>query len=274
MIIDGKNIAYNLNLRTTQRLKKLPFRPLLVDIVIGNDLASLSYVGIKQRTSQKYGFDFELVQLSEQATTEEVIKSIEDQTQRDNLCGLIIQLPLPRHLDQQQILNQIPEAVDVDLLSQQSSQKFYQNESVLVPPTAGAIFEIMNSLNEEWFGKNILVLGQGDLVGKPITQLLRSKNYVVLTADETTTSTLELVKQADLIICGVGKPGLVTGEMVKDGVIVIDAGTSESSGSIKGDVDYETVAPKAKFITPVPGGVGPVTVAKLLENVIIVAENK
>ncbi|HMR55335.1 MAG TPA: tetrahydrofolate dehydrogenase/cyclohydrolase catalytic domain-containing protein, partial [Candidatus Doudnabacteria bacterium] len=138
MLIDGRAIAHDLNLHTKQRIEKLSFRPLLVDIVVGNDPASLSYVKIKEKKALETGLAFELHQLPSEATTEEVISEITELTAREELSGLIIQLPLPAHLDTTRILNIIPEKVDVDLLSSMSSEKFYSNESELVPPTAGA----------------------------------------------------------------------------------------------------------------------------------------
>lgn len=272
MLIDGRAIAHDLNLHTKQRIEKLSFRPLLVDIVVGNDPASLSYVKIKEKKALETGLAFELHQLPSEATTEEVISEITELTAREELSGLIIQLPLPAHLDTTRILNIIPEKVDVDLLSSMSSEKFYSNESELVPPTAGAILQILDSLPEDWNSKKFLVLGQGELVGKPVAHLLKQRGYALAVADNSTTEVNQMLLAADCVISGVGKPGLVTGDKLKQGVIVIDAGTSEAEGSIKGDVDQESVEAKAKFLTPVPGGVGPITVAKLLENVLLVAE--
>lgn len=279
MNIDGRALAHQLNLATQQRITRLPFRPLLIDILVGDDPASLSYVGIKQRTAEKYGLAFELIRLPADSTTQEVVEVVKTCNQRAELCGLIVQLPLPVHLDQTQILNTIAPEVDVDLLNEQSSSAFYNNATdtrsfSLVPPTAGAILHIIDSLPEPWDEKQFVVIGRGDLVGKPVAHLLRNRGYKVEVVHSQTTNSEELLRQADCLISGVGKPNFVSGAQVKDGVIVIDAGTSESGGAIAGDVNFETVAPKAKYITPVPGGVGPLTVAKLLENVVIIAEHK
>lgn len=279
MIIDGRTLAKDLNLHTQDRINKLPYRPLLVDVVVGNDPASLSYVGIKERTAKKYGMDFELHHLPEESSTESVVEVIQELGKREELAGLIIQIPLPPHLDQQKILNAIPVRVDVDLLNAETSDKFYANDGELIPPTAGAILHILDSLPEDWMQKKFVVLGRGELVGKPITHLLKQRGYNVEVVHSQTENSAELLRQADVIISGVGKPNFITGDQVKDGVIIIDAGTSEavdvapgSASKISGDVDFESCEPKAKFITPVPGGVGPITVAKLLENVVKVAE--
>ncbi len=274
MLIDGRAIAHDLNLHTKQRIERLSFRPLLVDIVVGNDPASLSYVKIKEKKALESGLLFELHQLPFESTTEEVISKIEELSAREELCGLIIQLPLPSHLDTKQILDTIPERVDVDLLNSRSSEKFYSNESDLIPPTAGAVVQILDSLPEDWNTKKFLVLGQGELVGKPVAHLLKQRGYDVAVADNSTAEVNQMILEADCVISGVGKPGLVTGDKLKQDVVVIDAGTSEAEGSIKGDVEQETVELKAKYLTPVPGGVGPITVAKLLENVLLVAESR
>ncbi len=183
-----------------------------------------------------------------------------------------MQLPLPSHLNAERILAAIGEQVDVDLLNPVTSQKFYGNQTTFIPPTAGAILHILDSLPIDLSQEKFLVLGQGSLVGKPVTHLLNNRNYNISAADINTTDTVELMLGASVIISGVGKPKLITGDNVTDGVVIIDAGTSESAGKIAGDVDFDSVEKKARFITPVPGGVGPVTVAKLIENVVTVAE--
>lgn len=274
MIIDGKAIALKLNEQTASRISQLKFKPLLVDIVVGDDPVSLSYVKIKQKKAEQVGLAFELYSLPASSSTADVISLIKDLSKRFELCGLIIQLPLPADFMTSEIVNAIPESVDVDLLNKISVEKFFLNQSLLIPPTAGAIWHIMKTLPIDWMQQKILVLGQGDLVGKPTTHLLQQKGFSVSVADNSTSNTAQLLATADCIISGVGKSGLVKGGEVKQDVIIIDAGTSEASGTISGDVDFESVASKASYITPVPGGVGPVTVAKLLENVVIVAEQK
>ncbi len=272
--IDGRAIAAALFSNIKARVEKLNFQPLLCDVIAGEDAVSISYVKIKRKFALECGLDFSLVHLQNATTADEVITAIQMEQQKSNLCGLIVQLPLPKQINSEDVLRAINPEVDVDLLNPQSSEKFYENQSSLVPPTPGAIMQILEQLPIDLAKEKILVLGQGDLVGRPVTSLLRAKGYAVDVATGDTPNRLELLKQATVIISGVGKSGVLTGDDVSDGVVVIDAGTSESGGSIYGDVDFETVAPKAKFITPSPGGVGPVTVAKLLENVLNVAEQR
>lgn len=274
MIIDGRAIAQQLNFHTKFQVEKLSFQPLLVDVLVGNDPASVSYVKIKQRKAEQCGFAFELAQLSESFTTEQVIAAIEQILLKPNLSGLLVQLPLPSHLDEAKILQTIPVELDVDVLSQQSRQNFYTGQSKLQPPTAGSILHILDNLTEPIQDLQYLVLGQGELVGLPTTYLLQQRGFKVWTADSNTENVSELLSQADCIISGVGKPNLISGPDLKPHCIVIDAGTSEASGSITGDVDFESVSKIVQYITPVPGGVGPVTVAKLLENVLLVAMNR
>jgi methylenetetrahydrofolate dehydrogenase (NADP+) / methenyltetrahydrofolate cyclohydrolase len=273
-IIDGRAIAAKLFESISERVARLSFKPILCDVVVGEDPVSLSYVKIKGKKAQNCGMDFSLLQMPESSTDEEVCTVIISEQIKDELCGLIVQLPLPKNLNSNRVLNAISQDVDVDVINPISAEKFYEKESALIPPTAGAIMYILNQLPINLYEEQILVLGQGDLVGRPVAHALKAIGCNVITATEETENRAQLLKDATVIITGIGKAGVLTGDEVSDNVIVIDAGTSETGGSISGDVDFESVAPKARFITPSPGGVGPVTVAKLLENVVIVAESK
>lgn len=266
-LIDGRAIAVHLFNSITEQVAALPFKPILCDVVVGDDPVSLSYVKIKQKKAESCGMEFSLLHLPADSTEQEVIDAIHAEQTKKNLCGLIVQLPLPKHLNSENILSQISPEIDVDVISG-------EEYSDLIPPTAGAIMQILNSLPIVLPDENYLVLGQGDLVGKPIAKELRLRGCIIETATEDTENKAELLKSATVVISGVGKAGILTGDQISEGVIVIDAGTSESGGSIAGDVDFDSVSPKAKFITPSPGGVGPVTVAKLLENVLEVAKNR
>ena len=272
MIIDGRKISQQILQSIQERIQHLSFKPVLCDIIVGDDKVSMSYVKIKQRVAEKCGLDFLLVNLPQTSKLSEVVDAIHKVQEDKKLCGLIVQLPLPEHLNTKEILNAIDLKVDVDLLSEKSSEQFYTGSHNLIPPTAAAIWHILQDLKIDLTTKNILVIGQGQLVGMPITYLLKSNGFNVNIATKDTDDIKALTKNADIIISGAGKDKLLNGDMVKDGVIVIDAGTSEVDGGIAGDVDFQSVEPKAQFITPVPGGVGPVTVVKLIENVVTVAE--
>jgi methylenetetrahydrofolate dehydrogenase (NADP+) / methenyltetrahydrofolate cyclohydrolase len=275
MLIDGKAIAQTILDDLKPRVARLSFQPLLVDIVVGDDPVSTSYVAIKGKTAADIGLAFEGNQLAEDASTEQLLSVIKNLGQHHNLCGLLIQLPLPAHINEVLVLNAIPERIDVDGLGSAAENNFYHNEPPhITPPTAGAVLHILDSLNIELGQLSILVIGQGKLVGKPVTFLLKQRKLNVTTADGSTTNLHKLTTSADVIISGTGQAGLLTGDMIKPGAIIIDAGTAESGGGIVGDVDMESVELKAAWLSPVPGGVGPVTVAKLLENVVVAAERQ
>lgn len=244
-------------------VKKLNFRPLFCDILVGNDPVSLSYVKIKGKKAIEIGLDFKLVQLSKSISTQELILEIKEIEKEPNLSGLIIQLPLPDSIDQQKVLSIINPEIDADCLS---------GKAKLVSPTAGAIITILGSLNLDLASKNILVIGQGELVGKPVTKMLEEKGLKITVADRSTDNLLTLTQNADVIISGAGSPRLINGKMIKQGSILIDAGTADLTEGIVGDIDTRSVIFKAGFLSPTPGGVGPVTVAKLLENVVKLAK--
>lgn len=272
-IIDGKEIAQSILDKLKIRVAALSFKPVLYDVLVGNDQVSLSYVNIKKRKAEQVGIEFKLAQFNEQISNEELILEIQKLNSLPNICGLIVQLPLPSHLDRQKVLNSILERIDVDVLTSVNSQKFYKNDKILIPPTASAVIYLLEISQINLRDKNILVVGHGELVGKPVAYLLKQRGLSVTVADERTQNLGLLSKEADVIISGTGVPKLITSNMIKPGVIIIDAGTAESGSSIVGDVDFEGVSGLASFISPVPGGVGPVTVAKLLENVVTVAES-
>ncbi|MDP4001071.1 MAG: bifunctional 5,10-methylenetetrahydrofolate dehydrogenase/5,10-methenyltetrahydrofolate cyclohydrolase [bacterium] len=249
--------------RLKKEVKKLNFRPLFCDILVGSDPVSLSFVKLKGEKAEEIGLRFQLIQLPENSTTDQLLETILGLEKDRNLSGLVVQLPLPKHIDQKKVLSSIKSNVDADCLS---------GQTVLVPPTAGAILTILDSLELELEAKTILVVGRGELVGRPVKDLLERRGLNVVVADKTTNDLAGLTLSADVIITGAGQPGLIRGEMVKKGVILIDAGTADQSGSIVGDIETASVLETASFLSPTPGGVGPVTVAKLLENVVKLAK--
>ncbi|MFA5841179.1 MAG: bifunctional 5,10-methylenetetrahydrofolate dehydrogenase/5,10-methenyltetrahydrofolate cyclohydrolase [Candidatus Paceibacterota bacterium] len=281
-IIDGKKIRDEILEKVKQEVSSLSFQPIFCDVLVGDDLASKQYVQMKGRTAEIVGIAFHTANFLSSINTNELIKEIEALNKMPNMCGIIIQLPLPSHIDRQAVLDAIDQKLDVDCLGTIASQKFYNNydkKNDLAFPTALASLAVLDSLN---FDNNpstalrtrkIVVLGQGMLVGKPVTALLRSRNLSPFTVDSKTTNKEELIKDADIIISGLGKGGYITGNLIKKGAILIDAGTFETEGGIIGDVDLESVKDIAGYVSPVPGGVGPVTVAMLLNNVLTVAKS-
>ncbi len=273
-LINGRKIAKQIYETFPSRLSRLGFVPVLADIIVGNDPVSMSYVKIKNRTAKAHGLGFHTEHLPIDSALEQIQDSIR-RIQNDNqVSGLIVQLPLPSTVDQNVALDIIDPDIDVDCIGPKMNQMFYDNKSPWLPPTAGAIWEILQSLPNDFSNKKIGVVGQGELVGKPITHLLRQAECNVVVATQLDTDLKSVIDTCDIVISGTGKGGLITGEMLKPGVVLIDAGTSESGSSIVGDVDSASVGQIAAMLSPVPGGVGPVTVAKLLDNVIAAAEKK
>jgi len=271
-IVQGKNVAKIIVDELAQQVKRLPFQPVFCDVLVGDDPVSLSYVRTKAKAAESIGLKFELLTTPAEISTPELVDKLKQVQQNSSLAGLIIQLPLPAHLDKEKVLEAIDASVDVDCLNPQNNNMFYQGKSQFLPPTAAAIITVLVSLKLNLDKLKILVIGQGELVGRPVTFLLRELGYQVITADESTGDLKKMTSDADVIISGTGQPKLITGDMIKEGAVVIDCGTAESAGSIVGDVDLESVKSKAKFVSPVPGGVGPVTVARLLYNVVLAAK--
>lgn len=278
-IIDGKKMRDEILKKVKMEIKALSFKPVFCDVLVGEDPVSAQYVRMKARTAESVGIKFQYASFPSSITTEDLIKEIEILNKVQNMCGIIIQLPLPEHIDRQMVLDSIDPKLDVDCLGIVASGKFYSGGNTVGFPTAFACMVLLNSLNLNLKNKKIIVLGQGLLVGKPVAALLQFRGFNPIVIRSKTENKEELIKQADIIISGIGKGKYITGNMIKQGVILIDAGTSEDNGSldtqrtIVGDVDFESVRNIAGYVSPVPGGVGPVTVAMLLNNVLTVAKN-
>lgn len=276
-IIDGKKIREKILEEIKKEVKKLSFVPVFCDILIGDDPMSLKYVEMKEKIAESVGFAFHKAEFPASISTEELIQEIEKINKIKNMCGVIVQLPLPPHIDRKKVLDSVDPKLDVDCLGSVTSKKFYENydeENDLCFPTALASMAVLKDTGINLFGKNIVVLGQGMLVGKPVSALLRFGGLSSVPVDSQTEDKEKIIKNADIIISGMGKGKYLTKDMVKEGVVIIDAGTSESEGGVVGDVDYDSMKDIDGYLSPVPGGVGPVTVAMLLQNVLRVAKNK
>ncbi len=273
-IVNGKEIAKVILDELSAQVGKLGFVPLFCDVLVGDDSVARSYVNTKAKAAEAIGLKFQMLEVPADITNEDLIAKIRKIQEDKALSGLIIQLPVPPHLDKNMILSAIDPWVDVDCLNPSNSELFYKGRSQFLPPTAAAIMTVLMSLKIDLSKLNILVIGQGELVGRPVTFLLKELGHQVYTADESTQDLKNLARAADVIISGTGQPKLITADLIKEGAVVIDCGTAESSGSIVGDVDLDSVKAKASFVSPVPGGVGPVTVARLLYNVVLAAKDK
>ena len=279
-IIDGKKIKDEILINLKKEVDLLPFPPIFCDILIGDDIVSASYVLMKGRVAESIGIKFKTVNFPKDVLMEEVLSEIDNLNRVPHMCGIIVQLPIPKDssIDTQTILDAIDPSLDVDCLGSFNSKSFYENNinntSIIGYPTALACMEILMTLNLNLKEKNIVVLGQGRLVGLPLAHLLRSLSLDITVVNSKTGDINSIIKNADIIISAIGQGKFITSDMVKDGVVIIDAGTSEDNGSVIGDVDMESLENKDCFITPTPGGVGPVTVAMLLRNVYKVAEQR
>jgi len=275
-IIDGKKLRDEILNKIRKEAITLSFQPIFCDVVVGDDLASIQYVQTKKRAAEIVGIAFYQANFPYSITTENLIEEIKILNKVPNMCGIIVQLPLPESLDKRAILDSIDPRLDVDCLGQVVSEKFYNNydeENDLAYPTALSCLALLDSLNLDLKNKNIVVLGQGMLVGRPVAALLHYKNFSSVSVVDKAGEDLGVIKQEDEIIFGIGNGKYIKGDMLKRGAILIDAGASESEGGIIGDVDLESVRDVAGYVSPVPGGVGPVTVAMLLSNVLKVAKN-
>ena len=273
ILIDGKKLSKEILLSIKEEIAKLPFQPVFSDVLIGQDPVSMQYVKMKAQMAEKVGIHFHPANFPVSITTLELIKEIKILKKIKNICGIIVQLPLPEDLDKSAILDSIDSHLDVDCLGNVASERFYHNENCVGFPTALACMELLDSININLAEKKIVVLGQGMLVGRPVTALLKFRNLSPITITSQTSNKEELIKKADIIISGMGRGKYIKGNMIKKDAVIIDAGTSESGAGIVGDVDLESVKDVAGFVSPVPGGVGPVTVAMLLNNVLKVAKS-
>jgi methylenetetrahydrofolate dehydrogenase (NADP+)/methenyltetrahydrofolate cyclohydrolase len=274
MRIDGRAIANKIYDDLKTRVARLPFQPVFCDVLVGDNVVSRQYVERKALAAEQLGIRFLRSEFPDTISQDALVENIRAVAATPELCGLIVQLPLPQNFTIRPVLDAIPVDIDVDYLNIKNLDLFYLGSATLTPPTPAAVLALLDSVLSDATGKQFLVVGQGELVGRPVAYILRKRGLNVVTADITTPLPEMLAKGADVIVTATGKPGLVTGEWVKSGAIVIDAGTAEQGGAVVGDVDLASVEPVASWVTPTPGGVGPVTVAKLLENVVMVAEAK
>ena len=266
-IVNGNEIAQKILNRLKSQIRLQNLRPHLAVILVGSDPASATYVRKKQEAAQSIGVKFSLYRFPNNIKESQLISKIKS-IQRQKLSGIIVQLPLPKNLDKKKILNALKPNLDVDFLTWESLGKLVISDNVLVPPSPGAVLEILNYYKIPLRGKHIVLVGQGDLIGKPLTNLFIHMPVTLTTCNKDTRNLKELTRRAGILISGVGKAHLISADMVKSGAIVIDAGVSFVGKKMYGDVDFEKVAKVASLITPTPGGVGPITVAKLLENTV------
>lgn len=268
MIINGKEVSKQLRKEVRETVKCLKDELTLLVVLVGDDPASQIYVNSKEKACLDVGIKPITMRLDKSISEEELIKVIHKANNNPDIHAILVQLPLPKHLDEKKVINEIAPYKDVDGLTNVNQGKLFNNLKTIIPATPLGVMHLLAAYNIDVAGKNALVIGRSNLVSKPLAMLLLAKNATVTIAHSRTTDLKNLAFNYEVIISCVGKPNFVTKEMVKDGAIVIDVGINRLDGKVVGDVNFEEVSEIASFITPVPGGVGPMTIASLLENVV------
>ena len=289
VILDGKATSEKIKLEIAQMVKEKVAaggkRPHLAAILVGNDGASQTYVGNKERACAQVGFNSTLHRFPAEITQTELIRKIEEINKNDDVDGLIVQLPLPDHIDEDAVINAIDPSKDVDGFHPENVGRMTLGLPTFLPATPYGIIRLLSEYGIETKGKNCVIIGRSNIVGRPLANLLSLKDDpgdCTVTICHSHTKNIEFfTRQADIIIAALGSPGFVKGDMVREVAVIVDVGitrvaddTKKNGYRLLGDVDFETVAPKASYITPVPGGVGPMTIVSLMVNTLKAAECK
>ncbi|AJC96535.1 bifunctional methylenetetrahydrofolate dehydrogenase/methenyltetrahydrofolate cyclohydrolase FolD [Staphylococcus hyicus] len=272
-ILDGKQIAkdYRQGLQDeVEVLKQKGYTPKLSVILVGNDGASQSYVRSKKKAAEKIGMISEVIHLDEETSEADVLKELDRLNNDDTVSGILVQVPLPKQVNEQKVLDAIDPDKDVDGFHPINIGRLYLDEAKLIPCTPLGVMELLKHADINLEGKNAVVIGRSHIVGQPVSKLLIQQNATVTILHSRSKNIHEHLKNADVIVSAVGRPGMVKKENVKEGAVVIDVGnTPDENGKLKGDVEYDEVSEVAGAITPVPGGVGPMTITMVLNNTLI-----
>ena len=278
-IIDGKELAKKVRLELKDEVEKLKkdenIHPKLAVIMVGSDPASQIYVRNKSKACDEIGIEFEEFLLDENTTQKELLDLIDRLNENEKVNGILLQSPIPKNLDINEAFRRISPEKDVDGFNPVNVGKLTLGQKGFVSCTPSGVIKMLEEYNIDIEGKNAVVLGRSNIVGKPMSQCLLNKNATVTICHSKTKNINEITKNADIIVAAIGKKEFVKGDMVKEGAVVIDVGINRGEdGKLKGDVDFEEVSKKASYITPVPGGVGPMTIAMLMTNVVKAAKEQ
>ncbi|MDE5812089.1 MAG: bifunctional methylenetetrahydrofolate dehydrogenase/methenyltetrahydrofolate cyclohydrolase FolD [Muribaculaceae bacterium] len=288
-LIDGKKVAATLKEEIAQEVDNIiaagKKRPHLAAVLVGHDGGSETYVAAKVKACEQCGFKSTLIRREDDVTEEELLKIVDRLNNDSDVDGFIVQLPLPRHIDEQKIIEAIDPRKDVDGFHPINVGRMSIGLPCFKSATPAGIMELLARYNIPTSGRRCVVLGRSNIVGKPVATLMMQKGYpgnaTVTVCHSASENLKEICREADIIIAALGKPGFVTADMVKEGATIIDVGTTrvpdatkKSGFRLSGDVDFESVAPKCSFITPVPGGVGPMTIASLMKNTLLAASHE
>ncbi|MFA7561442.1 MAG: bifunctional methylenetetrahydrofolate dehydrogenase/methenyltetrahydrofolate cyclohydrolase FolD [Candidatus Izemoplasmatales bacterium] len=269
-LLDGtalsNKIKDRLKLQVEELVSEKLVKPHLAVILVGDDPASETYVKFKERAAKKVGMESTIIRLKSDLTEEELISEIEKLNKNKNVHGILLQLPIPNHINSEKVINLIDPKKDVDGFSDENVAKLSKNQDALIPCTPLGITRLLDEYNIKTEGEHCVIIGRSQIVGKPMAQLMLQKNSTVTICHSRTKNLKEITKQADILIAAVGKAQMVDKSFVKDNAVVIDVGVSRVDGKLYGDVKFDEVKNIASYITPMPGGVGPMTIACLLEN--------
>ena len=276
-LIDGKALATEVRAslkNDVQELKAKGITPILAVILVGDDKASQIYVRNKNKACQDVGIKYEEFLLDKDTTMEKLLSLIETLNNREDVYGILLQSPLPKHLNADEAFRKISPEKDVDGFNPVNVGRLCLKQDGFVSCTPAGIMKMFEKYNINLEGKNAVVLGRSNIVGKPMSLCLLNNDATVPICHSKTQNLAEITKNADILVVALGKPKFVTKDMVKDGAVVIDVGINRTENGIVGDVDFENVKEKTSYITPVPGGVGPMTIALLMNNVVKAAKNR
>lgn len=277
IVLDGKTLSKKIKADIKEQaadlIKTYKKKPHLVVILIGDNAASETYVRSKEKSSKAAGFESTVIKKDASISEAELVSLIDALNHDDQVHGILLQLPIPKHIDSEKVINLIDPAKDVDGFSNYHVARLNKGLDALVPCTPLGIMEILHAYDIDLEGKHAVVMGRSQIVGKPMASLLLKANATVTVTHSRTKNMKELTKQADILVVAVGKAEMVDDSYIKEGAVLIDVGISRIDGKLYGDIDFDSVKNKAGYITPVPGGVGPMTIAMLLKNTLKCYEN-
>ena len=275
--IDGKAVAAKIKEDIKGYVSKRDLdgkrKPQIASILVGNDGGSIYYMNNQEKVATSLGLLFKKIILDSEISEKELIDVVEELNNDKEVDGIILQVPLPKHINEQKVLEKISVDKDIDCLNVQSQGMLYMGQKGFIPCTPNSVVTLIESLNIPIEGKEVVVLGRSNIVGKPVAQLLLNRNATVTICHSRTKNLKEVCKRADILVVAIGKPGFIDDTYVKEDAVVIDVGTSSVNGKITGDVQYDSVIEKASFVTPVPGGVGALTTTLLIKNACEALEN-
>lgn len=277
-LIDGKLVSSKIRLEISQEtaefIQKTGIQPHLVVIIVGNDAASMTYVKNKKKACEDVGFKSTVIELPEETPEVELLEQIKELNEDLTVHGILVQLPLPKHIDEQKVIDTISVKKDVDGFHPYQVGALVSGLPCLKPCTPSGVIELLKAYNIDMAGRHAVIVGRSHIVGKPLIQLLLDENATVTVCHSRTQNLAEFTKSADILIVAIGRAHFITADMVKEGAVVIDVGINRlETGKLVGDVLYDDIFEKASYITPVPGGVGPMTITMLLKNTLKAAKN-